>query len=94
MGDTQDRIYAVGFGGDMYGRAAEIDRFAATNGASDSTFGPDHTGVVTLGDTQASPPAFSYVLDAVALDDYGRIVIAGSKLDSTGSFAVVGRFWP
>jgi hypothetical protein len=51
---------------------------------------------VSIADPEVMP-SFWYTLKAVAVDTYGRIVIAGSKTSSSGGGgenAVVGRFWP
>jgi hypothetical protein len=94
MGDPQDRMYAVGSGGDSMSRSAELARIRSANGSFDGTFGPAGTGHVPLADSTNTPPSFYYTLKAVAVDAFGRIVIAGSKTDASGTNAVIGRFWP
>ena len=95
VGGSSDLVYAVGSGGDSFARSARLERIAITDGVYDTTFGPAGTGYVALGDTSgASPPAFYFTLQADAVDALGRVVIAGSRTDSSGTFALVGRFWP
>ena len=91
MGDSMDRLYVVGSGGDMYSRSAELDR-VLVGGGFDPTFGGGQVQLVPNG----SPPAFYLNLRAVAVQPDGRILIAGSRTDTTSSTTVpvVGRFWP
>jgi hypothetical protein len=93
MGDSQDRIYMVGSGGDMFTRSAELDR-VLVGGGFDPTFGTTG-GQVTL-DPTGAPPPFYFTLEAVAVQPDGRIVIAGSRTDTMAgtTYPVVGRFWP
>jgi|GEM_PF-1875747 len=90
MGDAQDRVYMVGWGGDVNSRPAEIDR-VMPDGSYDPSFGG--TGQVKLQD-QASPPAYWYTLNAVAVQPDGRIVVAGARSTPSSSQAILGRFWP
>ncbi|HEY1696379.1 MAG TPA: hypothetical protein VGG39_29650 [Polyangiaceae bacterium] len=89
-GDPQDHVYIAGSGGDQFGWGAELDR-VNVGGAFDTNFGT--AGQVILRDTN-SPPAFEYDFRAVAVGADGRIIVAGSKKDSTGSFPMLARYWP
>ncbi|HEY6461182.1 MAG TPA: hypothetical protein VIY73_13550 [Polyangiaceae bacterium] len=88
--DPQDHVYIAGSGGDQFACSAELDR-VNTGGAFDTTFGT--AGQVILQDTN-SPPAFEYDFRAVAVGADGRIVVGGSKKDSSGSFPMLARYWP
>jgi uncharacterized delta-60 repeat protein len=92
MGDSADRIYMVGSGGDMFSRSAELDR-VSVGGVFDPTFGG--TGQVQL-DPGGSPPAYYFTLRAVTVQPDGRVVIAGSRTNTTTGTTnpVIGRFWP
>ncbi len=86
-GDTVDRIYTVGSGGDMFEHSSYIDRVMPT-GVLDTSFGM--TGAVQTSD-QGSPPAYWYILKAVTVQADGRVLVAGQK---SGAVPVIGRFWP
>jgi hypothetical protein len=92
-GDTMDRVYLVGSGGDSFGRSSELDR-VKPDGTFDTMFGT--TGSVQTSDP-GSPPAFYYTLQAVAVQSDGLVIVAGQKT-TTGTTAtqaaVLGRFWP
>jgi hypothetical protein len=89
-GDSQDRLYMVGSGGDMFARSAELDR-VLPGGTYDKTFGGGQVQLVPNG----SPPPYYFNLQAVAVQADGRIVIAGSRTDTTvGTYPILGRFWP
>ena len=90
-GDTKDRIYVVGSGGDPNARSSYIDRINA-DGSLDTTFGT--AGSVETSDP-ATDPSYWYVLQAVAVQADGLIVVAGQKATtSTPTYPFVGRFWP
>lgn len=89
MGDTGDRVYVVGSGGDPW--AAELARIAADTGAYDTTFG--NGGHATFEDT-TYPPNYEYTPKAVAVQPDGRVVVAGQKQVGASANAFVARFWP
>lgn len=88
-GDTMDRIYVVGSGGDSYGWSSYIVR-ALPGGGIDSSFGGAN-GIQTS-DT-GSPPTFKYILKAVAVQPDGLVVVAGEKI-ATADYPFVARYWP
>ncbi len=92
-GDTEDRVYTVGYGGSnrfqsYIDRVVAVATEAGTMGMIDPSFGGANG--VQISDEINIPTQFSYYLNAVTVQTNGLVLVAGAKNNT----AMIGRFWP